>query len=338
MGECKLPEMTVLDLGVVQAPMLVFGGAYSNLQALQAMLDMGRTLGIQPSSMIHTGDVVAYCAQPLETSELLKASGVHCLMGNCEESIGVGKQDCGCGFPEDSKCNEYSQNWYEHVSKELKGRNDLARWMGDMPRRIEFTFAGRRWAVVHGSPRGIAEFVWPSASEEELLPMFDALPHIDGIICGHSGMPFASFVRDARVGAAPKASRLWLNAGVLGMPANDGTKRGWYTLLHEERHHEVLISIRALEYNAADAAKAIVDRPQLVRGYADALNSGIWPSHDILPLDEQMATGVPLDEKTYTWRKGPKLSHSTRCYLLGLGGSVLALALTYTITSRRRAS
>merc|ERR1719270_1458264 len=109
--------------------------------------------------------------------------------------------------------------------------------------------------------------------------------------------------------------------------------RGWYTLLTEGRDGEVLISIRALEYNAADAAKAIVDRPQLVRGYADALNSGIWPSHDILPLDEQMATGVPLDEKKYTWSKGPK-SHSTQCYLLGLGGSVLALALAYTLASR----
>jgi len=291
--------------------------------------------------VIHTGDVVAYCAQPRETSDLLRASGVHCLMGNCEESIGVGKLDCGCGFPEDSKCNEYSVNWYAHVTEEIKDRGDLAIWMAGMPRRIEFVFAGRRFAVVHGSPRNISEFVWPSTPIEELQALFEGLPHgegaaIDGLICGHSGIPFASFIP----GHSDECGRrLWLNAGVIGMPPNDGTTRGWYVVLTEGLAGHIDIDIKALDYDAAAAAQAIFARPSLVRGYADSLQSGIWPSHDILPLDEQMRTGEVLQEQHLQWeapRRRQAERRSAPCWHLALGGAGLAALLLAATLARRR--
>ena len=43
----------------MDAPLLCFGGPYSNLQALQAMLAEARRLGIPPERMLCTGDVVA---------------------------------------------------------------------------------------------------------------------------------------------------------------------------------------------------------------------------------------------------------------------------------------
>jgi hypothetical protein len=43
------------------APILVFGGPYSNLRALQALRRRAHELGIAPSHCICTGDVVAYC-------------------------------------------------------------------------------------------------------------------------------------------------------------------------------------------------------------------------------------------------------------------------------------
>mmetsp|Transcript_115704 Transcript_115704/g.230660 ORF Transcript_115704/g.230660 Transcript_115704/m.230660 type:complete len:367 (-) Transcript_115704:81-1181(-) len=285
------------DLGVMEGPVLVFGGAYSNLQALEAILKLAKDeLHIPAERIIHTGDVVAYCAQPRQTTECLRVSGVHCLMGNCEESIGAAKTDCGCGFPEDSACNAYSINWYDHVTKELVGRSDLATWMNEMPRRLEFTLNGRRLTVVHGSPRNISEFIWPSTPVSELQACFAVLPeNIDGIINGHSGLPYARLV--------PCGSRqkMWLNAGVIGVPANDGTSRGWYALLTPTGHGGLEISIRSFEYDVQSAADAIYATPQLVRGYADSLLSGVWPSHDILPLEEQMNTGVPLQESTLLW-------------------------------------
>lgn len=287
--ECK-------DLGILEGSVLLFGGAYSNLQALNAMLAMVTKLQIPLGNVVHTGDVVAYCAQPRETTELLKDSGVHCLMGNCEESIGVGKEDCGCGFPEDSACNAYSVNWYAHVTKELVENPHLATWMGRLPRRIEFTIAGRRLAVVHGSPRHISEFIWPSAPDSQLRECFEHLSeNIDGVIGGHSGIPFARLV------SIGTRRRLWLNAGVVGMPANDGTPRGWFALLTPKLDGGIDVSTHELPYDTTAAADAIFARPQLVRGYADSLVSGVWPSHDILPVEEAMATGMPICESSLHW-------------------------------------
>ena len=52
----------------ITPPILVFGGPYSNLRATQAMRARAEELGIPPSSTICTGDVVAYCAEPEETT------------------------------------------------------------------------------------------------------------------------------------------------------------------------------------------------------------------------------------------------------------------------------
>src|SRR6516225_7975614 len=43
----------------------------------------------------------------------------------------------------------------------------------------------------------------------------------DAIIAGHCGLPFTQKV----------AHRLWHNAGAIGLPANDGTPRTWYSVL-----------------------------------------------------------------------------------------------------------
>jgi hypothetical protein len=85
----------VLDAG---GPVLLFGGCYSNLQATQALLEMATQLGIPGDRIVCTGDVVAYAGDPAATVELVRASGMHVVMGNCEESLGRNAADCGCGW------------------------------------------------------------------------------------------------------------------------------------------------------------------------------------------------------------------------------------------------
>jgi predicted phosphodiesterase len=295
------------DLGEFDSPVLLFGGVYSNLEALEAVLTLAKDqLQIPPERVIHTGDVVAYCANPVQATDLLISSGFHCLMGNCEESIAMGSQDCGCGFPEDSACAEYSVNWYAHVMKEFRGHDRLAKWMQGLARRIEFSMCGRRFAVVHGSPAHISKFVWPSTPTEELLEDFALLPEdCDGVISGHSGIPFARLLPMRNDSRSVHREKLWLNAGVIGMPANDGTSRAWYAVLSPQ-NGDIEVAIRPLSFDADKAAAAIHATGNLNRGYADALTSGVWPSHDILPLEEQMATGVALSESTLLWRADKK--------------------------------
>lgn len=327
----------VAELGTMDGPVLVFGGAYSNLHALEAMLTVARDLGIPAERTIHTGDVVAYCAHALESTAMLKDSGVHCLMGNCEESVGTGALDCGCGFEPDTACSRYSENWYAHIMEELEGAGHLKEWMGSRPRFMTFGVGGRRFGVVHGSPSQIAKFMWPTSSDDELRAELDVLPPgLDGVISGHSGIPFCRFVSNAANGR----EQLWLNAGVIGMPANDGTQRGWYALLTPRGPNGLEISIRGLGYDAPAAAKAIHERKNLDRGYGDALIQGIWPAHDSMPLDQQLTTGMPLEEYTTVWPVSQcvsKVSAESNVLAMVVGATVAATMTVFAIHwSRRR--
>ena len=54
--------MTVMvGIGPFDAPIIIFGGVYGNLEAL---FEKAGRLGVPPERMVHTGDVVAYCADP----------------------------------------------------------------------------------------------------------------------------------------------------------------------------------------------------------------------------------------------------------------------------------
>src|SRR5690242_151043 len=75
------------------APLLIFGGPYSNLQATEAMLAEARRLGIPAGRTICTGDVVAYGADPCETVDAVRAAGIPVVMGNCDESLGTRSED-----------------------------------------------------------------------------------------------------------------------------------------------------------------------------------------------------------------------------------------------------
>lgn len=157
---------TILDLGEITAPLLVFGGPYSNLEATRAMLDIARTRGIPAEHTICTGDVVAYCANPLETISEIRQSGIHVVMGNCEESLGFQLDDCGCGFEEGTDCDILSRQWYSYTDR-LLGDDDRT-WLRTRPRRITARLGERSVAFIHGSATGISGAGLPFWSRETI--------------------------------------------------------------------------------------------------------------------------------------------------------------------------
>src|SRR5918912_1262126 len=90
---------------VMDGPVLVFGGPYSNLQATAAVLAEAGRRGIPPERIVCTGDVVAYGAAARETVALVRRAGIRVVRGNCEESLGQSGPDCGCGFAPGSACD-----------------------------------------------------------------------------------------------------------------------------------------------------------------------------------------------------------------------------------------
>lgn len=275
--------MTELELQMPEAPLLMFGGPYGNLQATQALKQQAQQLGIPPGNIICTGDIVAYCAQPNETIELLKAWGVHMLMGNCEEALAANAADCGCGFEAGTACSLLADSWYRFNGDTVK--QDYKHWMAELPQRISFTYLNKRFRVVHGSVEHINQFVFPS-SRSALKRDQLAAAQADGIIAGHCGLPFSDIIDH----------KLWHNPGVIGMPANDGTPRVWYSLWYP-RQGKIQIEHRSLTYDAQAAGQAMA-LAGLNNGYADALVSGLWPSIDVLPAEERAQRGLAIEERS----------------------------------------
>lgn len=281
------------DLGRLDGPVLLFGGPYSNLQATRALRARAGELGIAAGNVICTGDVVAYCADPAATIDEIRDWGCRVVMGNCEESLGQGGADCRCGFEKGSECDLLAQRWFAHASAQVTA--DQKAWMAGLPHPVTFTLAGLRFAVVHGHARDISEWVFASTPEAEKARALDDLG-ADAVIAGHSGLPFTQVLADGR---------LWHNPGVIGMPANDGTPRVWYSLLEPEADG-LTVRHRALAYDHRGASRRMAEEA-LAGAYARSLVSGLWPNMDVLPLAEAHAAGRALAEQTVRWAP-PRLS------------------------------
>jgi predicted phosphodiesterase len=268
-------------------PAIVFGGPYGNLEATRALFDEAARLGIPPHRIVCTGDVVAYGADAAATVDLVRAAGIHVVMGNCEESLASEAADCGCGYVPGSACDRLAAAWFAHADRELGA--EARAWMAQLPRRIDLIIGGARLAVVHGGTDRINRFVFATTAAvikaEEL-----ARSQADGVIAGHCGLPFTQVV----------AGRLWHNAGGVGMPANDGTARAWFSLFTPQPDG-LAVEHCPLEYDYA-AAAAKMRAAGLPEDYAVALETGFWPSCDVLPFKEIRERGVPLEPGAFLWQ------------------------------------
>lgn len=270
----------------VREPILLFGGPYSNFEAMSALIGEANRLGFAPDRMVCTGDVVAYAADASDTVALVRDHVRHVVKGNCEESLGAAAADCGCGFPEGSECSRLSDAWFRHAAGQLSA--DDRQWMADLPERLVLDFGGIRLAVVHGSIGKINRFVFASTGDAVKLKEIEEAG-VDGVIGGHCGLPFTQSI----------SGYLWHNAGAIGMPANDGTPRVWYSIISPAAGG-LTIEHRSLSYDHATAAGKM-RRAGLPEGYASALVSGLWPNCDVLPVEEIRARGQALQEATVVW-------------------------------------
>ena len=124
---------TSLDIGEFDAPILIFGGPYSNLEAMEALIAAAESRNIPADHMLCTGDVVAYGADPQATVDLIRAAGIAVVMGNCEESLGEDSSDCGCGFDKGSACDVLATQWFAYASRALDVQAKA--WMRSLPRQ-----------------------------------------------------------------------------------------------------------------------------------------------------------------------------------------------------------
>lgn len=280
---------TDIPLLIADGPIVVFGGSYGNLEATQALLAAAARLGVPPERIVCTGDTVAYCADPVATLALVRTAGVHVVMGNCEESLGWRQADCGCGFAEGSACDRAAVEWYRHADRDID-ESDRA-WMRGLPRRLDVLIGGQRFAVIHGAVDRINTFIFASTPEAEIRRQI-AVTGCDGVIGGHCGLPFTRIV----------SGSVWHNCGAIGLPANDGTTRTWFSLI-EPLDRGLRIRHLPLHYDFASAARRM-RAAGLPESYAAALETGLWPSCDVLPPADLAHRGEPIAAAETVWPAG----------------------------------
>ena len=271
---------------VIRKVMVSFGGVYGNADALRALLK--ECSGIAPESFVCTGDLAGYCAEGAEVCRMMQTelAGSVIVRGNCERTIAADDDDCGCGFTTGSACDRLSVAWHAHAKSSISA--DDKQWMGGLPAQLTIEFGGRKIAVMHADAQTDNNFIFASTCESQKRAAL-AESEADAVIAGHSGIPFTQDI----------GGRIWHNSGALGMPANDGTSRVWYAVWTETADG-IRIEHRSLQYDVC-AAQAAMEAAALPPEYRQTLQTGIWPSDDILPPEEKACQGRSISLSPRLW-------------------------------------
>lgn len=273
-------DKNIIDIGKLSGKILLFGGVYSNLQALEALIAVAESEGIPPENCICTGDIIGYCAQPEETIQTFKNWNTRSIVGNVEIQLRDDEDDCGCDFREGSRCDGFSQQWYPYAKSKLS--KDSLDYLETIPDHIKFTIENQKVTVVHGSYFNVSEFVFKSTPWATKQSNFKATES-NIIIAGHCGLPFSH----------EQNEKIWINPGVIGMPANDGKPNVWYAIL-DDSAKPLQVNFRMLEYNHTLANQLMLNG-LLPESYAKTIVSGLWDNMEILPETEKKQQGQPIE-------------------------------------------
>jgi alkylhydroperoxidase/carboxymuconolactone decarboxylase family protein len=273
-------DKEIKHIGTKNGKLLLFGGVYSNLQALEKLITIANEEHIAPENCICTGDITGYCAQPEETMQLFRDWGALSIAGNVELQLANDSEDCGCDFKAGSRCDSFSKTWFPFTKGYLS--KESLEWISEIPEHISFDYGDKKVTVVHGNYGNTSEFIFKSNANNSKENCFKDTES-DVIIAGHCGLPFHQSIKE----------KLWLNPGVIGMPANDGTTRVWYMIM-EIKKGKIYYTHRSFEYNHV-TAQQLMFKNHLPEAYADTLSSGIWDNMEILPELEKMGQGIPIN-------------------------------------------
>jgi predicted phosphodiesterase len=197
--------------------MAFFGGLYSNYLALEVALADASARGA--TELYCLGDLGAFGPHPDRVFPLLIDAGVRVIRGNYDDSIARGLGDCQCGYT-DPRDNHFARLSYQYTLHNTAER--WRAWMSHLPEQLRLEVHGHRVLLCHGSPRRTNEFLWESTTSTQFLEHLADVYDADLIIGTHTGLHWERKLSNGR---------RFVNAGVLGRPANDGRTEVWYTML-----------------------------------------------------------------------------------------------------------
>jgi predicted phosphodiesterase len=248
------------------------GGLYSNYHALVVALEDVARRAVDATYFL--GDLGAFGPHPDRVPQLLIERGIPGIQGNYEESLSTRAGDCHCGYT-DPRDNHFAQISYDYTFANT--RDAYKDWMGSLPREIRFTAGGRRFLLVHGSPRTINEFLWRSTSPDPFLEKLCSDHEADVIVCTHTGLHWHKALQNGKH---------VINAGVLGRPANDGRTNVWYTIVDTD---DFKVTFMPVHYDHERLANEMRGE-QLPEQFVETILTGWWTTClEVLPPKERAA-------------------------------------------------
>lgn len=187
---------------------------HANLPALEAALRVVDHLGAE--RIFVAGDLVGDGPHPAEVVAALRNRDAECIRGNVDRDVlalATSGKKLGKLLRETGK-QKSNRAW---TALRLRERPDELAWLAALPAERRVTLGSFETLVVHGSPRGDTDYLYPSLTPAALAGKLEPLEGFspDVLVCGHSHVPFARRI----------AGVLVLNGGSVGRPA-DGDPRG----------------------------------------------------------------------------------------------------------------
>jgi predicted phosphodiesterase len=261
-----------MDIGMTNYRRIcVFGGVYNNYLALSALLREVQSLGVD--EIFCLGDLGAFGPHPNRVYPLLVEGKVRVVQGNYDNSIGNDRDDCQCGYT-DPRDNYFAQISYDYTKANTS--REFKDYQKALPPFIRFESFGQRVLLCHGSPRRTNEFMWESTTPTHFLEKLFHEYKADLICTTHTGIKWQRRLQD---------DKLFVNAGVIGRPENDGRTNVWYTLI--EFTPALRIEFRPLKYDYRRLAKEMAEE-KLPKEFIETVRTGWWTTClEILPGKER---------------------------------------------------
>ena len=247
------------------------GGVYNNYLALEAACQDALARGCEKIYCL--GDLGAFGPHPDRVFPILEKYSVETVRGNYDDSVGRGLDDCQCGYT-DPRDNHYALLSYKYTLANTSEENrEILR---KLPTEIRFESADCKTLLCHGSPRQMNEFLWETTSPTHLLEKFCNDSQADLICVTHTGLHWKREL---------SGGRMFVNVGVIGRPANDGSTDVWYTII--ETSPKMKVEFVPLEYDHHRLAKEM-KAERIPTEFVDTILSGYWTTClEILPGKER---------------------------------------------------
>jgi len=250
-----------------------FGGIYSNYLALAAATADARARGVD--AIYCLGDFGAFGPYPDRTLEQLRGTGIICIQGNYDNSIGHELDDCQCGYT-DPRDNHFAAISYRYTLANTSPEH--RQWMQMLPEQLRLELGPLRTLLCHGSPRRMNDFLWESTTSTQFLAQLAKQHEADLILATHTGLHWQ---RELPGGGH------FVNVGVLGRPANDGQTCVWYTLVEASAHGELSVDFIPIHYDHERLAREMATE-QLPPEFIETLLTGWWTTClEALPAKER---------------------------------------------------